>query len=375
MDNDSMIYLGMIVDKQVKHKLFGNGTIISLKDNKIVVDFSGKQKLFQFPAAFRGFLITEDEDFQRMINDALEAQEQENNIRKKAEEERIANAMNRVSTIYVQNNKERRLGGDTNWTSRTTYHANQSSRESVAFKCTFCDGGSSDTCIGFRGQCSDKMIRCNVEQLKRVWCSIGSVCKKYYDDRLTGHRNITRKDLDQYCNPDGVYGACYESSLLNLWRMGAGVHHTGPDAGKPMHLSRMKEGSLAVMTTRRPQETEAERFVFAVWLVNEVYNGDEREEGFVSADPVWRIELLPGQAEKILFWNYYFNKNKPDKIVFGSGLHRYLTDIEAAQILRDIAAVKQDDFSKQFFMHFCEINGINPDDLPLPSGALMRPGM
>ena len=63
---------------------------------------------------------------------------------------------------------------------------------------------------------------------------------------------------------------------------------------------------------------------------------------------------------------------KPEKIVYGSGLFRYLSDIEAAQILRDIASVKGDDFSTAFFTHYCEVNGIDANNLAAPSGALMR---
>lgn len=130
--------------------------------------------------------------------------------------------------------------------------------------------------------------------------------------------------------------------------------------------------SLAVMTTRKPSDRESDRFIFAVFLVSSSYSGDDQEEGNVTADPVWRIELKPGQAERILFWNYYYNARKPEKIAFGSGLHRYLTDIEACQILRDIAIVKDDDLSKAFFKRFCELNHIDPDKLESPSRALLR---
>ena len=73
----------------------------------------------------------------------------------------------------------------------------------------------------------------------------------------------------------------------------------------------------------------------------------------------------------MLFWNYY-NANMPERIVFGSGLHRYLTDVEAAQVLHDIAKIRNDEFSNEFFQHFRELNGIEPDALPKPSGALIR---
>ena len=76
----------------------------------------------------------------------------------------------------------------------------------------------------------------------------------------------------------------------------------------------------------------------------------------------------------MLFWNYYVNQNAPGQVVFGSGLHRYLSDIKAAQILRDIARVKQDaeekTFAEEFFAHFCGLAGIDGGSLPEPRGAL-----
>ncbi len=374
MSKETLVAPSMILGRQVKHRLYGVGSIIDFQDGRIVVEFSGEQKTFQFPAAFKSFLKTEDNDFLTIINSAFE---QEEAARKKAEEDRIAMESQRISTPATPVGPRVMVDplypeGSSEFSQEHVCRPAHGLQESVAFKCTFCDGGSSSTCIGFRGKCSDYMIRCNIEVFQRVWCSTGSICKEYYDAKQRGNRNFSRKDLDLYCEPDGSCCACYESKLLNTWTMRAGIHQSGPDTGKPMHLNRIHPGSLAVMTTRKPRDTEADRFIFAAWIVNDVFSGDEQDEGFVTSDPAWRIELLPGEAERILFWNYYCNANKPDRIVFGSGLHRYLTDIEAAQILHDIARVKKDDFSKRFFMHFCKINGIDPDGLPRPSGALLR---
>ena len=81
--------------------------------------------------------------------------------------------------------------------------------------------------------------------------------------------------------------------------------------------------------------------IFGVFLIDEYFAGDDREEGYVVCHSKWRIELRPDEARQILFWNYYANRNAPERIVFGSGLHRYLSDIRAAQILRDIIQVKK----------------------------------
>ena len=41
----------------------------------------------------------------------------------------------------------------------------QNKRANIAFKCSFCDGGQSESkqLIGFNGACSDDMIRHNIE--------------------------------------------------------------------------------------------------------------------------------------------------------------------------------------------------------------------
>ncbi len=352
-----------MIGRQVRHRTFGIGSIIGCEAGKITVDFSGTIRLFQFPESFERFLTTEDEALQSMVIEAIrenaaakEKAEEARRLVKEAEEAAAKEAARSVSRIPFPV-QERSHPAE-----RQAHHDNVS----VAFKCNYCDGGASATCIGFRGKCSDGLIRFNIEQAKHVWCSTGSVCKGYYDGR------IGRAELDAYHEPGSIFAACYESSFFDTWSMSAGIYQTGENAGKPMHLNRIRKGSLAVMTTRKPTDKESNRFVFAVFMVNNAYSGDDQDEGSVTADPVWRIELAPGQAERILFWNYYFNARKPEKIVFGSGLHRYLTDIEAAQILRDIASVKGDDFSAAFFAHFCEVNGIDANNLAAPSGGLMR---
>ncbi|MDO4415718.1 MAG: hypothetical protein Q4C20_11640 [Erysipelotrichaceae bacterium] len=51
--------------------------------------------------------------------------------------------------------------------------------------------------------------------------------------------------------------------------------------------------------------------------------------------------MKPAEAKKMLFWNYHSNEGNPESIKWGTGLYRYLEDIEALQILRDIVSVKE----------------------------------
>lgn len=146
---------------------------------------------------------------------------------------------------------------------------------------------------------------------------------------------------------------CYESAMLRDWRAFAGVAQTGEHKGRPMKLKQVQINSLAVLTTRLPNEPEENRLIFAVFLVDDTYEGDAREEGYVSTSSRYKIEMTPSEAQKLKFWNYYSCPNAPEVIKFGSGLHRYLSDEQAAQILRDIAALKkrtaQESLAREFF--------------------------
>ena len=82
------------------------------------------------------------------------------------------------------------------------------------------------------------------------------------------------------------------------------------------------------------------------------------------------------EAKKVLFWNYYHNENAPEKAAWGQGLHRYITDEQAASILKDIVSVKKgkkdEALAQEFLERFCEINSIDISDFPIMEGALQR---
>ena len=325
----------------VTHKAWGNGIVVEQTDSIITVRFDIGDKKFIFPAAFDSFLSTEDSVLLTEIK----------------EQKAIAEAKKQaIMPVPVRSDSPA-----TTEPEKKKKTPRPVERSNVAFKCNYCDGGRSSSCVGYKGVCSDPMIHYNIETAKHIWCGSDSPCKKYLDGE------ISRSELEETF-------ACYESTMLTEWKASAGVVQNGIDKGKPMKLLKVQNNSLCVLTTRLPDSADDTRFVFAVFLVDESYEGDGREEGYVTNHSKWRIELTPDEAHKILFWNYYVNKNAPEKIVFGSGLHRYLDDIQAAQILRDIVAVKEDDVGKalatDFFHHFCAVVGIEENDIPPCAGAL-----
>ena len=83
--------------------------------------------------------------------------------------------------------------------------------------------------------------------------------------------------------------------------------------------------------------------------------------------------LSPDEARQLKFWDYFYNPKKPARNVFGSGLHRYLTDEQAAQVLKAIYKIKQstgeEKKAKDFLDFYCKIKGINVANIHLPNRA------
>lgn len=338
-----------MIGSRVFHTVFGGGVITGKTGTLLTVDFGGDEKKFVYPDVFERYLESADQELMSQVNSDLQ-------IKRNAHAQAIPSVIQSSSTTPQSRIKKRHK---------------KIERSNVAFKCNYCDGGKTPTCIGFNGVCSDSVLRYNIEKAHHVWCSdAASPCRCY----LNGE--ISRDELeDMMCGGSGLDSVCYESQMLRDWRAYAGVVQNGLDKGKPMRLLKVQRNSLAVLTSREPNYvTDESRFVFAVFLVDESYEGDHQEAGYVTTRSNWKISLTPQEAHKIHFWNYYVNRNAPGRIIFGSGLHRYLSDDQAAQILRDIAEIrvapKDRDFARQFFEHFCQVNGIDPEQVPPPAGAL-----
>ena len=73
----------------------------------------------------------------------------------------------------------------------------------------------------------------------------------------------------------------------------------------------MQRNSLCVLTTRNPGSCESDRYIFGVFLVDETYEGDGKDEGYVTTNSKYKIKLSPKEAESMLFWNYHSNSNNP----------------------------------------------------------------
>jgi len=339
----------------VVHKAFGKGEVISMSNGHITILFYQLQqeKTFKYPAVFGEFMEIQNYALKSLIQDEKDRAEQIEAEAKRVQEEVV---IKKVASFSKKTKDGNQIVDPTAMTN-------------IAFKCTYCDGGSSDNSIGFSGICSDEIIKYNINEAKHIWCSGNeSLCKKCLQGK------ISRDELIQEYSANGFI--CYESQMLKLWRAYAGINQTGRNKGKPMTLKNVRSNSLAILTTRLPYDNDENRFVFAVFLVHENYEGDNKEEGYVGANPNYKIQLTLNEAKQVKFWDFYYNRNKPELIKFGSGLHRYLSDVQAAQILKKICEVKKgtkdEIFANKLLDHFCTIKEIVMEDLSSPNGALSR---
>ncbi|MGL4337836.1 MAG: hypothetical protein ACRCST_13165 [Turicibacter sp.] len=341
----------------VVHKAFGKGKITEVSDNyvKVFFDTLDTEKKFSYPTAFGMFLELEDEEFTTIIDEDKKQIELEELELKKIRDEQLQQA-------ELLKQKQAALSSLKKTTSKKTIGNN------ISFKCTYCDGGCHQDSVGYQGVCSDEMINQNINVAKIPWCSHPKTpCSQY----LNGE--ISREELEkQYQDEDGFI--CYESQMLNQWRVYSGITQSGKNKGKPMVLKNVKPNSLAIMTTRVPESNDEDRFIFGVFLINENYEGDTTDEGYVESDPKYKMKLSLDEAKQLLFWEYYFNPTNPEKMVYGNVLHRYMTNNQCAQILEKIVGIKQgtedEQLAKEFLEYYCKLKGIEVNNIPMPTGSL-----
>lgn len=327
------------IGKEVMHKTFGKGIVVGFDGKYIKVEFAGKIGEYGYPSAFEnGFLSILNEQCLAKINDdiALLNKAKAEKERRKEEEREAA--------------EQRRIAEQA---ART-----RGPRQNIAFKCNFCNGGESASNVGFCGVCSDEIIKNNIENRKYTECCREvNLCNQYY------HGKIDRATLDSSYT-------CYESRMLIDWKASAGVSTDG----KPERIVNAQINSLCIFTTRDPGDSsEADRYIFGAFIIDDIFEGDELHEGYVraSAESPYKISLTKDEAHKVKFWDFYHNRNKPEKLYWGQGLFRYLTtqnnpkkpqDDIAVSILKAIIDVKSgkpdEQKAKDLLDHFRKINGI-----------------
>ena len=220
----------------------------------------------------------------------------------------------------------------------------------IAFKLNYCNGGSSAECIGFRGICSDAVMDYNVNTAKRGWCAHeNNFCKKCLD------KKISRKELEQKWLVEDS-GFCNESVTLSekyySWYAEAGWN--SDDTPRRINNKNLA-GHLCVLTTVYPNMPDRSRFVFAMFVIKDVCDGDEERSDYVKADDYWRLEFRPNEATQMKFWDI-FPRGNSSRLTFGQNRFRYFDDALAVKFLERAIEVKrgtpEEDFAKEFLKQY-----------------------
>lgn len=227
----------------------------------------------------------------------------------------------------------------------------------IAIKCNYCDGGRDANRIGFSGVCSDRVIEYNIEDVHRVWCSNNRCpCYQYHKGR------ISRDELDRIMATPSEF-VCYESTMLSDWMTQAGLTE---DEQTKSFGSTLHNGAACVFTTRLPGMDENSRFVFGIFIIDEIFRGNSERSGYVKCNTDYHIELTPKEARTIRFWNYYRNKNNPERLAWGTGLYRFISNNGIIALLSDLIQLRQDEKRDEvirFLVEFCRLNNLKVPEL------------
>ena len=227
----------------------------------------------------------------------------------------------------------------------------------LAIKCNYCDGGSNQNRIGFAGICSDSIREYNIDIEKRAWCNNDRCpCFQFHKHR------ISRQELETIMSTPSNF-VCYESTMLTDWKAQAGLTE---DEETKRFGPTVHKGAVCVFTTRSPNMAEKDRYVFGLFIIDELFHGNNRKSGYVKCNSKFHIELTPSEAKKIKFWKYYRNRKQPEKEVWGTGLYRFPTNRGIIKLLIDIIAIR-DGKSRQevadFLEEFCRLNRLQKPEI------------
>lgn len=167
-----------------------------------------------------------------------------------------------------------------------------------------------------------------------------------------------------------------QQNVFTDWQVFTGRVQSGKDEGQPNRAARLRPNSASLLTARESNQTETERRILGLYMVNEMFSGNLSDDGMIPSHTEFRIQLTNQEAEKMLFWNYYINKSHPQRTTWNSGKYRYFDNVCTAQILKDIIALKSDEEQineiKSFLKYFCQMNALDMGNIPEPNGALKQ---
>lgn len=275
-----------LVNKEITHKVFGEGNIVGHEKSIITVDFNEDIKKFVYPDAFEKFITLNDSTTANSLKEIF--------MKRKIEEDALE--------------KQR-----------------EEEKESLL-----------------------------LEQQRR--------------DRLKNHKIHESSQIAFWLDEEDQPG------IFNEWQVSTGTVQSGKNMGQPNSVARLRPNSAGLLTVRESDQPETERKILGLYMVNEMFSGSLGTDGMVPSHDEFRIQLTDQEAEQMLFWNYYINKNYPDRTSWNSGKFRYFDNIWTAQILKDIIALKTDEAqikeAENFLTYFCQMNAIDMENIPEATGPL-----
>ncbi len=164
--------------------------------------------------------------------------------------------------------------------------------------------------------------------------------------------------------------------IFTEWSIFTGAIKSGRREGEPRRLAQISQNSTVLLTARDTGGKEKNRRILGIFMVGENFNTAHCKDGYIPAHSEYRLNLTEVESKKMLFWNYYVNKKYPARTIWNTGRYRYFDNKYAAQILRDIIALRKGQQGKahaqRFFEYFCQMNMIDTKELSEPEGALMK---
>lgn len=185
----------------------------------------------------------------------------------------------------------------------------------IAFKVTYNDSN-------WYGVCKEDTYKYNVEH--RTWCGI----QAEYKDSCRHKQYQKTEDLDIDFLP------CYESIVLKELSFSPGINHGSKLNNIPKRCLAAKKGKFAIFTSRELGESENERFIFAIGVIQSIFpSGGIGESEYFVCDK--KTALVFGKSNYPNYWKYYKNPNT-DRVVWGTGLFRYINDKTVRRLLQDV---------------------------------------
>jgi hypothetical protein len=186
----------------------------------------------------------------------------------------------------------------------------------LAFKVVYTDSN-------WNGVCSREVAQQNF--IDRTWCGI----QAKHDVNCQSAKYSNPSDLTIENSP------CHDCIAQKELFFYAGHFHGEKHNNEPKKCLYAKIDKIAVFTSRKNDESEDERFVFAIGQMNS-FQTVKDTRGDYELYHCDKDTAIIFNTSRPKFWKYYSNSNNPDREAWNSGLYRYLENEVVSNILIDI---------------------------------------